>query len=141
MVTKSRVRSGSNGRCFHPASLFELRPDKKDDANFVIFFTLQESRRAPDPALSRVRGSARQLHPLRLGSATLRLLVAVGMPVTRHPPHRSQQALLTHWAPASGNNVQTQVRIRMTNSWRRYPACCKAVHSVPISLMPLASAT
>jgi len=34
-------------------------------------------------------------------------LVAVGMPVTRHPPHRSQHALLMHWAPTSG---QTQRR-------------------------------
>jgi len=40
-------------------------------------------------------------------------LVAVGMPVTRHPPHRSQRALLTHWAPASGNDVQAQVRLWM----------------------------
>jgi hypothetical protein len=46
----------------------------KDRANFVIFFTLQESRRASYPALSRVRGSALQLHPFRLGSETLRLL-------------------------------------------------------------------
>jgi len=30
---------------------------------------------------------------------------AVGMPVTRHPPHRSQRALLTHWAPPSGINA------------------------------------
>ena len=43
------------------------------------------------------------------------------MTVTRHPPHRSQRALLTHWAPASGGNVQTQVRIRMTDPGRRYP--------------------
>jgi hypothetical protein len=28
--------------------------------------------------------------------------VAVGIPVTRHPPHRSQHALLMHWAPTSG---------------------------------------
>ncbi len=34
-------------------------------------------------------------------------LVAVGMPVPRHPPHRSQRALLTHWAPASGSDAQT----------------------------------
>jgi hypothetical protein len=33
--------------------------------------------------------------------------VAVGPPVTRRPPHRSQQAELSHWAPASGNDVQT----------------------------------
>src|SRR6056297_1775255 len=29
------------------------------------------------------------------------------MPVTRHPPHRSQHAELPHWAPASGNDAQT----------------------------------
>ena len=33
--------------------------------------------------------------------------VAVGMPVTRHPPHRSRRAELPHRAPASG---QTQRR-------------------------------
>jgi hypothetical protein len=27
---------------------------------------------------------------------------AVGMPVTRHPPHRSRRAELPHRAPASG---------------------------------------
>jgi len=32
--------------------------------------------------------------------------VAVGMPVTRHPPHRSQHALLTHWAPALGYDAK-----------------------------------
>jgi len=34
-------------------------------------------------------------------------LVAVGPPVTRRPPHRSQRAELPHWAPASGDDVQT----------------------------------
>ena len=34
------------------------------------------------------------------------LSVAVGTPVTRRPPHRSQRALLTHWAPASGPDVK-----------------------------------
>ncbi len=28
-------------------------------------------------------------------------IIAVGMPVARHPPHRSQRALLMHWAPTS----------------------------------------
>jgi hypothetical protein len=40
----------------------------------VMFFTLRESRRAPDPALSGVRGSLLQLHPFRLDSGALRLL-------------------------------------------------------------------
>ena len=35
---------------------------------------------------------------------------AVGMPVTRHSPHRSQRALLTHWAPPSGTNVSAELR-------------------------------
>lgn len=43
-------------------------------------------------------------------------MVAVGTQVALRPPHRSQRALLTHWAPTSGSNVQAQVRIRMTNS-------------------------
>ena len=34
-------------------------------------------------------------------------LVAVGMPVARHPPHRSRRALLTHRAPASGVDAKT----------------------------------
>ena len=42
-----------------------------------------------------------------------RLLVAVGMPVARHPPHRSRRALLTHRAPTSGNDVHAQVGVRM----------------------------
>ncbi len=39
-----------------------------------IFFTLRESRRAPDPALPRVRSSPLRLHPWRLDSEALRLL-------------------------------------------------------------------
>jgi hypothetical protein len=34
------------------------------------------------------------------------IFVAVGIPVARHPPHRSQRAAFPHWAPASGRNVQ-----------------------------------
>ena len=41
---------------------------------FSIFSTFQESLRAPDPALPRVRSSPRRLHPRRLGSEALRLL-------------------------------------------------------------------
>jgi hypothetical protein len=42
-------------------------------------------------------------------------LFAVGMPVTRHPPHRSQRAALPHWAPASGRNAKALLWIRMIN--------------------------
>ncbi|MCG8421413.1 MAG: transposase [Proteobacteria bacterium] len=39
--------------------------------------------------------------------------VAVGMLITEHPPHRSQRALLTHWAPALGSDAQALARIRV----------------------------
>ena len=39
--------------------------------------------------------------------------VAVGIPVARYPPHRSQRALLTHWAPPSSTNVKAVTRMRM----------------------------
>lgn len=35
--------------------------------------------------------------PLNLLFRTISVLVVVGMPVTRHPPRRSQHAPLTHW--------------------------------------------
>ena len=49
---------------------------------------------------------------------------AVGTQVTLHPPHRSQRALLTHWAPASGCDVQLQIGIRMHNSHPSITFCC-----------------
>jgi hypothetical protein len=33
-------------------------------------------------------------------------LFAVGIPVARHPPHRSQRAALPHWAPALGHDAK-----------------------------------
>ena len=32
--------------------------------------------------------------------------IAVGTALASGPPHRSQRALLTHWAPASGSGVE-----------------------------------
>src|SRR5262245_29862754 len=40
-------------------------------------------------------------------------MVAVGMPVTRHPPHRSRRAALPHRALALGRNAQALRRLRM----------------------------
>ena len=55
-------------------------------------------------------------------------MVAVGMPVTRHPPHRSQRALLTHWAPASGSDAQAFRPCRLSYPAQRLlqgkPALC-----------------
>jgi len=42
--------------------------------------------------------------------------VAVGMLITQHPPHRSQRALLTHWAPPSGSGVKTMQRLWMQDT-------------------------
>ena len=41
--------------------------------------------------------------------------IAVGMPITRHPPHRSQRALLMHWAPASSIDAHALQWIRVTD--------------------------
>ena len=55
------------------------------------FVPLRESRRAPDPSLSRACGSSLQRHPFRLDSGTLPLLQRWGLfcPLCRgivHPP-------------------------------------------------------
>jgi hypothetical protein len=46
-------------------------------------------------------------------------MVAVGMPVTRHPPHRSRRAELPHRALASGSNAQALCRVGMQDSGLR----------------------
>jgi hypothetical protein len=66
-------------------------------------------------------------------------MVAVGMRVAPHPPHRSRRALLTHRAPASGRDVPAQVRIRLYDAGPGEPAVDEAVHSFPIELMALAA--
>ncbi len=58
-------------------------------------------------------------------------MFAVGMPVTRHPPHRSRRALLTHRAPPSGRTSDGErfggahrpAHNRQSDR-RRYPALC-----------------
>ena len=40
-------------------------------------------------------------------------LFAVGTALTGGPPHRSQRALLTHWAPTSGHDAQSLFGIRV----------------------------
>jgi vitamin B12 transporter len=47
------------------------------------------------------------------------ILVAVGMPVTRHPPHRSRRAELPHRALASDSNAQALCRVRMQDAGLR----------------------
>jgi hypothetical protein len=43
----------------------------------------------------------------------------VGMPVTRHPPYRSQRALLMHWAPALSSDAHAFIGIGMTDKGNR----------------------
>jgi hypothetical protein len=38
----------------------------------------------------------------RVNAGDRPILFAVGMRITAHPPHRSEQALFTHSAPTSG---------------------------------------
>ena len=47
-------------------------------------------------------------------------LVAIGMPVARHPSHRSRRALLTHRAPTLSFGVKASLGIRMLhfNRWK-----------------------
>ena len=48
------------------------------------------------------------------------------MPVTWHPPHRSQRALLMHWAPASSIDAHAFQRLPYPIQliWQKYPALC-----------------
>src|SRR2546423_15323717 len=46
---------------------------------------------------------------------------AVGMPVAWHPPHRSQRAILSHWAPALSHHAKTLFWVRMIEAGRREP--------------------
>ncbi len=61
------------------------------------------------------------------------------MPVTRHPSHRSQHALLTHWAPALGSGVKAVQRLRMKNTNRRKEALQQNFKSLPRHTVALAS--
>ena len=57
------------------------------------------------------------------------LLFTVGMPITRHPPYRSQRALLMHWAPASSIDAHTFQWIRMTDKRAMQPPLGYPAHS------------
>ena len=53
--------------------------------------------------------------------------VAVGPPVSRRPPHRSQRAGLSHWAPASGRNAQAVFWIGVHDAQGGHPTARQAV--------------
>ena len=73
-------------------------------------------------------------------TSEIEMHIAVGTALTGGPPHRSQRALLTHWAPTSGHDAQSLfgVRVQNTNRWK--PAVGQTVHALPghpVSLAPL----
>ena len=49
----------------------------------------------------------------RKGGLASAKVFAVGTALTGGPPHRSQRALLTHWAPTSGHDAQSLFGIRV----------------------------
>ena len=67
--------------------------------------------------------------------------IAVGTALMGRPPRRSQRALLVHWAPASGSDVEALVRPSMTNSNSRNPTVSQSPHALPIRPISLAPAT
>jgi hypothetical protein len=58
-------------------------------------------------------------------------LVAVGMPVTRHPPHRSVRALLTHTALIGIFGVKPVQRIRVQDLWLGQIAVDQILEALP----------
>ena len=58
-------------------------------------------------------------------------VVAVGMPVSRHPPHRSQRAELPHWAPTSGCDVKPLVWIWVYGFVGGYPRLDQSLEPFP----------
>ncbi len=60
------------------------------------------------------------------------ITIAVGMPVSRHPPHRSQRAELPHWAPALGKDAQSLLWIGMADYWVGEPPFDNTLHSLPV---------
>ena len=57
-----------------------------------------------------------------------------------HPPHRSQRALLAHWALTLGSGVEALPGPGMPNADRGDPAVDQLVHPRPVEPIPLAPA-
>src|SRR5438552_16791667 len=66
--------------------------------------------------------------------------IAVGTALAGGPPHRSQRALLAHWAPTLGAGVESDVRPGMRDAGGREPPCFEPAHPLPGQAMALAPA-
>ena len=60
----------------------------------------------PHPRLRRRQAYPDPVSRTDTGPDRTRMVIAVGTALTGGPPRRSQRALLTHWAPASGTNAK-----------------------------------
>src|SRR5271166_3788043 len=76
----------------------------------------------------------------RPNSATTGSAFAVGTALAGGPPHRSQRALLAHWAPTSGTGVESDVRPGMRDAGGREPPCFESAHPLPGHPVALAAA-
>src|SRR5215207_4200305 len=87
-------------------------------------------------------GYRRACFPSPAGSGPPRAspVIAVGTALAGGPPHRSQRALLTHWAPALGTNAKTHVGEGMRHAGGRQPSSREAVHALPTDPRALAAA-
>src|SRR6266508_4372658 len=61
----------------------------------------------------------------------MRPTVGVGMTITNRPLHRSGRALLTHPAPALGDDAKSSQGIRVMNSRRWQPMFSQTLHLLP----------
>src|SRR5439155_11738009 len=66
--------------------------------------------------------------------------VPVGTALAGGPPARSQRALLTHWAPASGTSVEPPLGEGLRDAGRWEPSRRDAVHALPVEAVALAAA-
>ncbi len=72
-------------------------------------------------------------------SRQLNQTVGVGMTITNHPLHRSGRALLTHPAPALGDDAKSAQRIRVMERRRWQPMVNQTAHSLPLKSRLLAA--
>src|SRR5216683_2133199 len=105
--------------------------------------TTGQSASVPRDRYSAPHGFCRlefSLSPPPLAAVPRRHLIAVGTALTGSPPHRSQRALLTHWAPALGTNAKTYVGKGMHHVGGWQPSSREAVHPRPADPCALATA-
>jgi hypothetical protein len=66
-----------------------------------------------------------------------KLPIAVGMPVARHPPHRSVREELPHTAPTLGTTAKALIGIRVKHFDGGNPVTDQGEHFVPVQALGL----